>query len=61
MKGAEANQILEGYAAKHADTYTNGIMTGVYSEQEPPADSYICRTIPTWQDWHSIMSPQERV
>lgn len=41
LKGAEANQILEGYAAKHADTYTNGIMTGVYSDQEAPANSYI--------------------
>lgn len=41
LKGAEANQILEGYAAKHADTYTNGVMTGVYSDQEAPANSYI--------------------
>lgn len=41
LKGAEANQILDGYAAKHADTYTNGIMTGVYSDQEAPANSYI--------------------
>ena len=46
LKGGEANQILEGYAAKHADTYTNGIMTGVYSEQEPPADSYILQNHP---------------
>lgn len=41
LKGGEANQILEGYAAKHADTYTNGVMTGVYSDQEAPANSYI--------------------
>lgn len=41
LKGAEANQILEGYAAKHADTYTNDVMTGVYSDQEAPASSYI--------------------
>lgn len=41
LKGSEANQILEGYAAKHADTYTNGVMTGVYSDQEAPANSYI--------------------
>ena len=46
LKGAEANQILEGYAAKHAGTYTNGVMTGVYSEQEPPADSYILQNHP---------------
>lgn len=46
LKGAEANQILEGYAAKHGDTYTNGVMTGVYSEQEPPADSYILQNHP---------------
>lgn len=41
LKGGEANQILEGYAAKHADTYTNGVMTGVYSDQKAPANSYI--------------------
>lgn len=41
LKGAEANQILEGYAAKHAGTYTNGVMTGVYSDQEAPANSYL--------------------
>lgn len=41
LKGAEANQILEGYAAKHAGTYTNGVMTGVYSDQEALANSYI--------------------
>lgn len=41
LKGAEANQILEGYAAKHAGTYTNGVMTGVYFDQEAPANSYI--------------------
>ena len=46
LKGGEANQILEGYAAKHADTYTNGVMTGVYSKQEPPADSYILQNHP---------------
>ena len=46
LKGGEANQTLEGYAAKHADTYTNGVMTGVYSEQEPPADSYILQNHP---------------
>ena len=46
LKGGEANQILEGYAAKHADTYTNGVMTGVYSEQEPPAYSYILQNHP---------------
>lgn len=41
LKGGEANQTLEGYAAKHADTYTNDVMTGVYSDQEAPANSYI--------------------
>ena len=46
LKGAETNQILEGYAAKHDDTYSNGVMTGVYSEQEPPADSYILQNHP---------------
>ena len=46
LKGGEANQILEGYAAKHAATYSNGVMTGVYSDQEPPADSYILQNHP---------------
>lgn len=46
LKGAEANQILEGYAAKHAGTYTNGVMTGVYSDQEAPANSYILQNHP---------------
>lgn len=41
LKGGEANQILEGYAAKHVDTYTNGVMTGVYSDQKAPVNSYI--------------------
>lgn len=41
LKGGEANQILEGYAAKHVGAYTNGVMTGVYSDQEAPANSYI--------------------
>lgn len=45
-KGEQWNYILEGYAAPHADTYTNGVMTGVYSEQEPPADSYILQNHP---------------
>ena len=45
-KGERTNYLLEGYAAKHADTYTNGVMTGVYSEQEPPADSYILQNHP---------------
>ena len=45
-KGEQTNYLLEGYAAKHADTYTNGVMTGVYSEQEPPADSYILQNHP---------------
>lgn len=41
LKGGEANQILEGYAAKHAATYSNGVMTGVYSDQKAPVNSYI--------------------
>lgn len=45
-KGEQTNYLLEGYAAKHGDTYTNGVMTGVYSEQEPPADSYILQNHP---------------
>ena len=40
--GTPGNYKLEGYAAgKHADKYTKGVMTGVYSEQEPPIGSYV--------------------
>ena len=39
--GTPGKYKLEGYAGKHADKYTKGIMTGVYSEQEPPIGSYV--------------------
>ena len=39
--GTPGKYKLEGYAGKHADKYTKGILTGVYSEQEPPVDSYV--------------------
>ena len=39
--GTPGQYRLEGYAGKHADKYTKGILTGVYSEQEPPVDSYV--------------------
>ena len=41
--GTPGQYRLEGYAGKHADKYTKGILTGVYSEQEPPVDSYVLR------------------
>lgn len=40
-KDVETIYPLEGYAAKHEDKYENGVMVGVYSWQEPPADSYV--------------------
>lgn len=45
-KGEEIGFIFDGYAPYHKDSYTNGVMTGVYSEQEPPADSYILQNHP---------------
>lgn len=32
---------LEGYAGKHGEKYTKGVLTGVYVEQEPPIGSYV--------------------
>lgn len=40
-KGEQTDYILEGYAAPHEDKYEKGVMVGVYSWQEPPADSYV--------------------
>ena len=45
-KGEEIGFIFDGYAPCHEDSYTNGVMTGVYSAQEPPADSYILQNHP---------------
>ena len=39
--GTPGTYKLEGYAGKYGDRYTKGIMTGVYSEQEPPIGSYV--------------------
>ena len=39
--GTPGTYKLEGYAGKYGDKYTKGVMTGVYSEQEPPLGSYI--------------------
>lgn len=40
-KDVETTYPLEGYAAKYEDKYEKGVMVGVYSWQEPPADSYV--------------------
>lgn len=40
-KDVETTYPLEGYAAKHEDKYEKGVMVGIYSWQEPPADSYV--------------------
>lgn len=40
-KDVDTTYPLEGYAAKHEDKYEKGVMVGVYSWQEPPADSYV--------------------
>ena len=45
-KGEEMLCLFDGYAPYHKDSYTNGVMTGVYSEQEPPVDSYILQNHP---------------
>ena len=45
-KGEELAFFFDGYAPCHEDSYTNGVMTGVYSAQEPPADSYILQNHP---------------
>ena len=45
-KGEEMLCLFDGYAPYHKDSYTNGVMTGVYSAQEPPADSYILQNHP---------------
>ena len=39
--GTPGTYKLEGYAGKYGDKYTKGVMTGVYSEQEPPIGSYV--------------------
>ncbi len=42
VKGTAATSTLEGYAAIHEDTYTNGFMTGVYADNlTAPIGSYI--------------------
>lgn len=40
-KGVATTYPLEGYAAKHEDSYEKGVMVGVYVNQEPPLYSYI--------------------
>ena len=39
--GTPGQYRLEGYAGKHGEKYTKGILTGVYVEQEPPIGSYV--------------------
>ena len=39
--GTPGQYRLEGYACKHGEKYTKGILTGVYVEQEPPIGSYV--------------------
>jgi hypothetical protein len=39
--GTPGTYKLEGYVCKYGDKYTKGVMTGVYSEQEPPIGSYV--------------------
>ena len=39
--GTPGQYRLEGYAGKHGEKYTKGILTGVYVEQEPPVGSYV--------------------
>ena len=39
--GTPGQYRLEGYAGKHGEKYTKGILTGVCVEQEPPIGSYV--------------------
>ena len=39
--GTPGQYKLEGYAGKHGDRYTKGVLTGVYVEIEPPVGSYV--------------------
>ena len=39
--GTPGQYKLEGYAGKHGEKYTKGVLTGVYVEQEPPIGSYV--------------------
>ena len=41
VSGTPGQYRLEGYAGKHGEKYTKGILTGVYVEQEPPIGSYV--------------------
>lgn len=43
--GTPGQYRLEGYAGKHGEKYTKGILTGVYVEQEPPIGSYVLQAL----------------
>jgi hypothetical protein len=44
--GTPGQYKLEGYAGKHADKYTKGILTGVYVLTNPPVGSFILQNHP---------------
>ena len=44
--GTPGQYRLEGYAGKHGDKYTKGILTGVYVETNPPVGSSILQNHP---------------
>ena len=44
--GTPGQYRLEGYAGKHGDKYTKGILTGVYVETNPPVGSFILQNHP---------------
>lgn len=41
----DVNETLEGWGSASADTYTAGLLTGVYTDTEAPADSYVLAKI----------------
>ena len=44
--GTPGQYRLEGYAGKHGEKYTKGILTGVYVETNPPVGSFILQNHP---------------
>ena len=44
--GTPGQYKLEGYAGKHGEKYTKGVLPGVYVEQEPPVGSFILQNHP---------------
>lgn len=46
VSGTPGKYQLEGYAGKHGDKYTKGVLTGVYVLTNPPAGAFILQNHP---------------